>query len=418
MWTPLRRFTGGRRRGLAAEYRYESLSRAVAVASRLAEVRLALAGALADAGRAEAGAILEYDELGGGYIELTPAGRGKSAFLFRADGTLLHWLRTNRRPMGVPDPGGAHLFLNEAEQAQCQRHHVRAFVPLMAGRRLTGVAAIMSARPRRGFTRGELSFLETCGRHAGLALEAAGRRERELERLRAVHQSEKLAVAGRLAAAVAHEVRNPLAAIRSMFQSARTADGSPEARLALLDDALGQVDRIDETVEGILRLSRPDRPERVQLDLVRVVEDALASLDQHRAAANVTVVRNLDARPLEVLGDRAALRGVFDNLFLNACQAMDGGGKLAVRSALVSRQTVDSVVRMAQIEVGDTGPGMPPEVLERAFDPFFTTKARGTGLGLAIGLETIQRHGGEFTFESEPGRGTVATVLIPLRPVS
>jgi GAF domain-containing protein len=75
-----------------------------------------------------------------------------------------------------------------------------------AGRRLTGVAVIMSARPRRGFTRGELSFLETCGRHAGLALEAAGRRERELERLRAMHQSEKLAVAGRLAAAGARSI--------------------------------------------------------------------------------------------------------------------------------------------------------------------------------------------------------------------
>lgn len=221
-------------------------------------------------------------------------------------------------------------------------------------------------------------------------------------------QHAALVAAGELAAVLAHEVRNPLTAIRIDLQHVqeRLPDGSPLA--AALARALREVNRLDRTVNGVLRIARSGSIPADLIDLrtplQRAAEVAGPAFTQRGATLSVD---GTEAGPVPVRGDEAALEQLFLNLLLNAAQALAPGGAAAV--------TVRVDAQSVRIAIRDTGSGMTAAQLGRVFEPFFTTRADGTGLGLPIARQIVAAHEGSIGIESEGGTGTTVTVTLPSR---
>ena len=226
-----------------------------------------------------------------------------------------------------------------------------------------------------------------------------------------VKQAEQSAVIGRLASAIAHEIKNPLNFINLALDHLRTslAPRDPERRATVERLTLqlkSEVQRINTRVTEFLKYTRPAALDMKPLDLGEVLRDALGMVEMQAADAGVEARLEADGAAPRVLGDRESLRSVFTNLIINGMQAMEGeGGRLVVR--LSARD------HTARVEVSDTGRGISLEHLPNIFEPYFSTKETGTGLGLAIVKKAVEDHNGAITVESAEGAGTTFTVELP-----
>ncbi len=220
-------------------------------------------------------------------------------------------------------------------------------------------------------------------------------------------QTEKLTSLGLLAAGVAHEVNTPLAVISNYIQmlAKQMPDGDP--RQSIIEKIVKQTFRASEIVNNLLNFSRTGAPEAADIDLNRVVEETLSLVSHPLKTSQIQVVKHLGETLPAVRGSANKLQQVFLNLFLNARDAMPGGGLLEVRTGAHNGSV--------EIEVVDTGAGIPREHIHRIFDPFFTTKAngRGTGLGLSVSYGIIKEHSGKIDVRSTPGKGTSFHVEFP-----
>ena len=232
---------------------------------------------------------------------------------------------------------------------------------------------------------------------------------RELE-ARAV-QAERSAVVGRLASAIAHEIRNPLNYINLTLDHLRTtlAPEQPEKRepfMRLADGVKTEVARINTRISEFLKYTRPSRLELRPLDLRAEIDDALRLVETQALENNIEIRVDQLGRLPKVEGDRESLRSVFTNLIINALQSIGArSGRLTI--------TLSADARTVTTRIADTGDGISAENLEQIFEPYFSTKETGTGLGLAIVRKAIDDHGGTIEVESTPGRGTTFTVKLP-----
>jgi two-component system, NtrC family, sensor kinase len=220
-------------------------------------------------------------------------------------------------------------------------------------------------------------------------------------------QADKLSSIGLLAAGVAHEVNTPLAVISSYTQMlAKQLQGDTQ-KSGLLEKITRQTFRASEIVNNLLNFSRTSGTEIGDVDVNKVIAETLALLEHQFKVAKVTVHSEPAPELSPIKGNAGRLQQVFLNLFLNAKDAMPGGGTLSVAT-----MNGDSV----SVRVSDTGSGIAPEHIQRIYDPFFTTKssARGTGLGLSVTYGIIQEHAGKIRVESRPGQGTTFTLDFPL----
>ncbi|MBI3680337.1 MAG: PAS domain S-box protein [Acidobacteria bacterium] len=234
----------------------------------------------------------------------------------------------------------------------------------------------------------------------------------ELERQ--LVQADKLSSIGLLAAGVAHEVNTPLAVISSYAQMLAKQVSGDEAKSRLLDKIAKQTFRASEIVNSLLSFSRTSPTEFEEVDLHKIIRETVSLIEHQLKKAGVEVRVELAESLGSVRGNAGKLQQVFLNLFLNARDAMEGGGRLAVRT--------DSGGGWARVEVADTGHGIAPDHLTRIYDPFFTTKAakKGTGLGLAVTYGIVKEHSGHIEVESRPGIGTRFLIEFPLvrKPVN
>lgn len=227
-----------------------------------------------------------------------------------------------------------------------------------------------------------------------------------------VARNEKLASLGVLAAGVAHEIRNPLTAIKARLFTQQKAL-TPGSRERADGEFIGhEIDRLEKIVSDFLLFARPGEPERVPLspaDLLREVCELMAPQLRERSI-DLAVDRAVKTR---IAGDPEQLKQVLINLVKNAADALGNGGAIKLR-AIESRITLGGRMREAvNIEVEDNGPGIPPNVQERLFDPFFTTKPSGTGLGLSIAARIVEKHDGALRFQTAANRGTTFEVVLP-----
>ena len=218
----------------------------------------------------------------------------------------------------------------------------------------------------------------------------------------------QLAAVGELAAAIAHEVRNPLAIIVNAVAGLRRVTGSEEDRSTLLGIVDEEAARLNRLVTDLLRFARPVSVKRSPVSLGELAKRSRSQImDGHEIVVSLAA----DPEIQTVWVDPNLFRLVFDNLEQNACQSMQGGGRVDI---VVTRGELSNGGAAVSIQIKDHGHGMEPEVRERALDPFFTTRPSGTGLGLPIVQRIVDAHGGELVIESQEGAGTSITLFLPL----
>lgn len=219
-------------------------------------------------------------------------------------------------------------------------------------------------------------------------------------------QSETLAAVGEMGLAVAHGIRNPLAAIRSSAElNLETTD--PQSRESA-QDIIAEVDRVESWVRELLSYARPVTGQANSVDLAVLLGECLAEFEREAARRGIAIDRQIPRDLPPVRFDPLLLGQVTGNLVANACEAIGHGGRISVRA-----EAADRSVRLA---VEDDGPGLGPEELARVFTPFYTTKARGMGLGLPLTRRILERFGGSITVDSAPGRGTRVELVLPAAP--
>ncbi len=226
----------------------------------------------------------------------------------------------------------------------------------------------------------------------------------------ALHQAEKLAAVGRLAAGIAHELNNPLGNIvgyaKLLLKTGNLGDYEREKLSVIIE----QAEKGSEIIRGLLEFSHERPLELKNISLNNSIERVLSTMAYMIEPAGIKVYKHLDKIP-PVEADESQIEQVLHNIILNAIQAIDGreNGIIEIRTS-----ASDSTV---QISISDNGPGIPKEHLSLIFDPFFTTKppGKGTGLGLSISLEIIKKHGGSIWAESESGKGATFHIILPVR---
>ncbi len=230
---------------------------------------------------------------------------------------------------------------------------------------------------------------------------------RDVTQERAREEHARLSVVGEIAAAAAHEIRNPLSTVRGYMQLVARGQELTDKHRQYLEGAIRELDRMNLLLDDLLHLSRPAKPGKAAIDLAAVVEGVLAPLSSQPEGPPVEVVFRRQSVPL-VHGNEHQLRQLVLNLVRNAVEAMPQGGRLSVDLAASPDMSV------VVLRVGDTGVGIPEEDLGRIFEPFFTSKEEGTGLGLVVSRQIVEAHGGHITVDSRPGEGTVFSVTLPV----
>ncbi len=225
-----------------------------------------------------------------------------------------------------------------------------------------------------------------------------------------LRQVEKLAMVGKLAAGVAHSVRNPLTSVKlRLFSLERSLTLAPRQQedFAVIADAIRHVDGI---VSNFLEFSRRPQLRLEQVTVSAVVDATLQLLESRLAVFPVSISLRRSPNLPEVCADPEQLREALLNILLNACEAMDYSGNLAIEETLLSAEDGS---RYVCIRVQDSGPGIPEDVLPEIFTPFFSTKEQGTGLGLPIAKGILEEHGGDLQVSSSPRTGTIFTLMLP-----
>jgi len=225
-----------------------------------------------------------------------------------------------------------------------------------------------------------------------------------------MHRQERLATVGSLAAGIAHEIRNPLASLSGSIQMLQGELDLKGDNKHLMDIVLRETDRLNTIITEFLDYARPRSGQRERMALDTVVNETIVLFQNSRNFRPGLTIHCAVAPLLAVTGDPQRLRQVFWNLLINAAQAISDEGTISISASPGTGDWSDKFI----IRVSDTGIGIANEHIENIFDPFFTTKTDGTGLGLAIVYRIIEDLGGSIEVKSEPGKGTIFTIRLPL----
>ena len=225
---------------------------------------------------------------------------------------------------------------------------------------------------------------------------------------REIERTQRLASLGRLAAGIAHEIRNPLSSIKGFatYFRERYKDIPEDQKTAEI--MVQEVERLNRVIGQLLEFARPMSVRKKPTSIQTVIQHSLKMIERDAQAKNITIRVDLSPETQEVSIDPDRINQVFLNLYLNGIEAMEDGGTLSVDLY------PEEGGRQIKISVSDTGTGIHKEDLVHIFDPYFTTKQSGTGLGLAIVHKIIESHKGEVKVESEPGKGTMVTIILPV----
>jgi len=288
-------------------------------------------------------------------------------------------------------------------------------VPLIVKGAVVGAILADNLYSGRGIKDEHVKLMTLFASQAALAIENAetyADLQKSLERLRQAQnqlvQGEKLATVGKMAAHVAHEIRNPLSTIGGFAKTILRRPDNLE-RVKKSAAIIGEeTTRLENLLKGVMDFSRPSAPVLKQGDFNAVVEKAFRTQVDFLAARGIQSHLDLDRSIPEIHFDENQMMQILHNLIRNAADSMRQGGALGLKTG----RTDDHVC----LAISDTGTGIPSEILDRLFDPFFTTKPDGTGLGLAVSKKIIEDHGGKIEVQSTVGKGTTFTISFPPAP--
>ena len=282
-------------------------------------------------------------------------------------------------------------------------------VPLKNKDQIMGVLNV-ATRKTYHFSPNEINLMTLIGNQIAVAIESARLHEDVQESQRKVMESKRLATIGQLSANIAHEIRNPLSAIKTNIQLLSKnlkLQGFDKRRLEI---ATGEIRRLEHILEDTLDFSAPVKLNRVVSDVREVLDQCILLLRDKIETAGIHIARKMTRSVPNVAMDYEKMQQAVLNLMLNAIEAMPGGGMLELAAGFSMRLQKKSV----RVEIKDSGYGIAPENMEKIFEPFFSTKTRGAGLGLANVKKIVEAHGGRIQVSSRPHRGTRMRILLPL----
>jgi signal transduction histidine kinase len=293
---------------------------------------------------------------------------------------------------------------------EAQREGIRMILdlPLTLGRNFVGILRIFFSEQRK-FSEEQLNFKVSIAEQCALAIDKA----RLIEKHKSQYdhlalQTEKLSALGRMAAAIAHEINNPLAGIL-LFSTNLSKKVPKEGPLREgLDVIIHETIRCKSIIQELLSFSRESEPKRSLTNVNEIIERALSILENEFRLHHISVKKDLSSDIPDALLDANQMQQVFVNLMLNATEAIQEHGVIVITSSINPNQ------KLERIEIADTGCGISPDDISRIFEPFFSTKPKGTGLGLAVSYGIIRNHQGTIHVSSQPGIGTRFTIEIPI----
>jgi len=218
-----------------------------------------------------------------------------------------------------------------------------------------------------------------------------------------LRKTEMLSAVGQLAAGIAHEIRNPLTALKGFT---KLINSSSTAKSNYIDIMLDELNRIEQIVSELLVLAKPQAVDFAEKELGPIIHDVTMLLESQAILSNVEITSEVAGGGLKVLCVENQLKQVFINIVKNAIEAMPGGGKIDVTA------TLDEDNRII-IRFSDNGAGIPESKLSKLGEPFYSTKEKGTGLGLMVSYKIIENHQGSIEFQSKEGMGTTVTIVLP-----
>ena len=348
------------------------------------------------------------------------AGTNSEKFHFVPDGRLIQWFTLNETSLRISGNSEIVSFFETHEQRMLHELEVDLIFPLLSMNRLTGLVCLGPQSCVENLSEDELELLTALLGQAALAFENAYLYEQQRTRLRKMYRADRLATLGQLAAGAAHEIRNPLTSIRSTIQYLNKNLANSDHG-ELMGELIGEVDRINGIIEGLLSFARPSKPEIKTVDLKHLLGQVVTLVETTARKNRITLKLDYLTDQLELEADPSLLKQVFLNVLMNAFEAMGDGGEMNIVVRLVGRtnKLTGEPENTFHITFADTGPGIAPKEVERIFDPFYTTKKEGTGLGLSISYGIIQQHGGDIEVDSiaagenEKKHGTTVTVRLP-----
>jgi two-component system, NtrC family, sensor kinase len=287
-------------------------------------------------------------------------------------------------------------------------------LPIISKDRLIGILNLGQKDDKAVYSKDDLELLSTLSNQAAIAIENARLYQNLKQSQDTLRRADRLSSLGLLTAGLAHEIRNPLVAIRTFTQLLPERYNDAEFREGFQGLALKEVDRICGLINDLLSFARPSKPNVAPENVNDVVDNIARILEAQAKEKGMSISREFSDRLPKVWIDREQMKQVFMNLILNAIQAMKEGGSITLASRAVSRSGSEPSGEFVQVEIRDTGIGIPEESLQHIFDPFFTNKDEGSGLGLAVSHQIVQEHGGFVTVESTLGKGTVFFVHVPV----
>jgi signal transduction histidine kinase len=359
--------------------------------------------------------VLMQDSLSGDYKLQAESGLepqvDADSLLLKENSAIVKWLTENKdelvreemiRTVPARQRQPLEAEMNQLKTAVC--------VPMVLDGRVVGLIGLGEKLSRDMFFVSDLRLLETLATEIALAVRY---RRSEDEVLR----KNRLIELGTIAAGVAHEIRNPLASIKTFAQLMPERMEDPEFKNEFSKLVLKDVDRITKVIESMLAFARPSQVNIKEQPSNDLVEEAILLVQPRLKAKRIELTRAFRGNPI-VKADKHQILQVLVNLLSNAADALQEQGKIRVATG-VGQLGIGGGGNgnrgFAVIEVSDNGPGIPAAVRNRLFDPFFTTKKEGTGLGLSISQKIVRDHGGTITVSSVEGKGTTFQVSLPLQ---
>jgi signal transduction histidine kinase len=332
---------------------------------------------------------------------------------FTPHSKLVNWLSVNDACFHVSRSSNSVIsYFSQQEQELIRKADIELIFPLKVFNRLNGFVLLGKRSDGNNFSEQEIDLLSLLFYQAAYALENTALYEEQNVRIRKMYRADRLALLGQLAAGAAHEIRNPLTAIRSTIQYLGKGMHDPD-KLEMVNELMEEVDRINKIVQGLLSFSKPSELEMTRVDMEQLLRQTLVLLNNAIAREQIDIIFDIHVENTVVTADVSQLKQVFLNVILNAVEAMENSEDKRLTLGIEAGRSLDYQSRYLLISITDTGKGIEPGDVENIYNPFYTTKKDGTGLGLPISYGIINRHGGEMDINSQSGKGATVVIKLP-----
>ena len=331
---------------------------------------------------------------------------------------LISWLSVNEKHLIISRHPDIVSYFPPEEQEIIRQLGAELIFPLKIMNQINGTIFLGKKTDGAPFTEQELNLLSILINQATFAIEHASLYEQQTERLKKMYRTDRLATLGELAAGAAHEIRNPLTAIRSTIQYLSKDFSADPVKSAMVTELISEVERINKIVQGLLSFARPSDLNTSDINIEQLINQTLLLVTNTLRKQNVEVEFEYFTDNTTIQGDAEQLKQVFLNIILNAVEAMGKNPPERSRTLIISIEKgtpINTHSRYLIISFEDSGKGIEQKNIENVFNPFFTTKEEGTGLGLAICYGIINRHEGEIEVKSVPDKGTCINIKLPQR---